>query len=260
MTCARHPVSSARLAGLLLALATLAGEARGQRYDLLVTGGTVVDGTGAPRRAADVAIRGDRIARIAPPGGIAAAGARAVIDARGLIVAPGFIDLHAHVNEIGAHPRPENFLRQGITTTLASLHSQPLPWPLDEYIAGLRIAPNVGFFAGHNWIRRRVLGMADRAPTAAELAHMSALVDSAMRQGAMGLATGLEYVPGAYARTDEIVALARVAARHGGLYITHMRDEGAAVELHGAPRLRPVRGSSPCASRPLPSPASRSPA
>ncbi len=215
---------------MLCACVVAARPVNAQRYDLLITGGTVVDGTGAPRRPADVAIRGDRVVRIVRPGSLRTGDARDVIDARGMTLAPGFIDLHAHVNEIGAHPRPENVLRQGITTTLASLHSQPMPWPLDDYAASLHIAPNVGFFAGHNWIRRRVLGMDNRAPTPAELDHMRALVDSAMRQGAMGLASGLEYVPGAYGGTDELVAMARVAAQYGGLYITHMRDEGTGVQ------------------------------
>jgi len=134
----------------LLSLAAAAGTAGPQPNDLLISGGTVVDGTGAARRRADVAVRGDRVARVAPPGVLRTRDAREVIDARGMIVSPGFIDLHAHVNEIAAHPRPENVLRQGITTTLASLHSQPLPWPFDAYIASARVRLNVGFFAGHN--------------------------------------------------------------------------------------------------------------
>ena len=243
MRCNQRSVNPRALVGtaVTVALMTAPAVATAQRYDVLITNGTVIDGTGAPRRLADLAIAGDRVARITAPGQIPQSAARTVIDARGLIVAPGFIDLHAHVNEIGAHPRPENFLRQGITTTLASLHSQPMPWPLDRYIAELHIALNVGFFAGHNWIRRRVLGMDNRAPTAAELAHMQALVDSAMQQGAMGLASGLEYVPGAYSSTGELVAMAKVASRYGGLYITHMRDEGAGVQASVQEVLRIAR-------------------
>ena len=219
-----------RVPCVILALSLPAGALAAQRVDVLLRGGTVIDGTGAPRRTADVAITDGRITRITRPGQLHSRRARMVLDVRGLVVAPGFIDLHAHVNTIAQYPQPENFLRQGITTTLASLHSQPMPWPLDRYVASLHSALNVGFFAGHNWIRERVLGMANRAPTAAELSHMTALVDSAMRQGAMGLATGLEYVPGAYGQTDELIAMARVAAAHGGLYITHLRDEGPALE------------------------------
>lgn len=198
-------------------------------YDLLLTNGIIVDGTGAPRTRGDVAIRGDRIVRIAP-GPIPRDSASRVIDVGGMVIAPGFIDIHAHAGTaIATDPLAENFLRQGITTTIASLHSQEQPWPLAPYAAALRSAPNVGFFAGHTWIRKRVMGLADRAPTAAELAHMVALVDSSMQQGALGLATGLEYIPATYAATDELIAMARPAARHGGIYITHMRDEGPRI-------------------------------
>lgn len=198
-------------------------------YDLLVAGGTVVDGTGAPRVRADVAVRGDRIVRV-DPAGIPRDSAARVIDARGLVVAPGFVDVHAHVaTAIADYPLAENFVRQGVTTILATLHAQDQPWPLGAYAGALRSAPNVGFFAGHNWIRTRVLGLADRAPTAAELAHMTALVDSSMAEGALGLSTGLEYVPAAYSAPEEVVALARAAARGGGIFVTHMRDEGPGV-------------------------------
>ncbi len=211
------------LAGALLVPAGLSGQGR---YDLVLRGGTVVDGTGAPRFIADVAIRGDRIVRVAErlgPGAVE-------LDATGLVVAPGFIDNHAHVAPTMARfPLQENFIRQGITTILASLHSTDQPWPLAPYLATLRMAPNVGFFAGHTWIRKQVMGLADRAPTAAELARMKAMVDRSMAEGALGLATGLEYVPATFATTEEIVALARVAARRGGIYVTHMRNESNAL-------------------------------
>lgn len=215
------------VSALLLPLSALA---QGSPPDLVLVGGTVVDGSGAPRRAADVAIHGDRITAVAPPGTLVVGRSTRRIDARGLIVAPGFVDLHAHVSTLDATPHAEQFIRQGITTTTASLHSQELPWPLSAYRARLRSALNIGYFAGHTWIRKRVMGLANRAPTAGELSHMTSLVDSAMQQGAMGLATGLEYVPAAFATTDEVIALARVAARHDGLYITHMRDEGAGID------------------------------
>jgi N-acyl-D-aspartate/D-glutamate deacylase len=185
----------------------------------------VIDGTGAPRFRADVAIAGARIVKVAPEG-IDSSLARTVLDATGHVVAPGFIDNHAHIaTTIHEHPLAENFIRQGITTIVASLHSGDQPFPIDAYARALRVAPNVAFFAGHSWIRTRVLGMDDRPPTAPELAHMEALVDSAMQQGALGLSTGLLYVPAYFATTDEVIALARVAARHGGIYVTHMRNE-----------------------------------
>ncbi len=213
------------LAGLLLGC----GQAAVVPFDVLLQGGTVVDGTGAPPFRADVAIRGDRIVRVSTPG-LAADSAALVLDAGGLIVAPGFIDNHAHV-QTTLHLRPlaENFVRQGITTILASLHSGDQPWPLGAYMASLATAPNVGFFAGHTWTRKQVLGMANRAPTPEELERMKALVDRSMRDGALGFSTGLLYVPANYAATDELIELARVAARHGGIYVSHMRDEGTGL-------------------------------
>ena len=195
-------------------------------YDVLIRRGTVVDGTGAPRFKADVALRGDRIVAIGAD--LDPAAAAVVVDATGLVVAPGFIDNHAHIGPtIPQFPLEENFIRQGITTILASLHSTDQPWPLARYMAGLRMAPNVGFFAGHTWIRKQVMGLANRAPTPAELETMKRMVDRSMAEGALGLATGLEYVPAAYSTTEEVIELAKVAASWGGLYVTHVRDEGA---------------------------------
>ncbi|HXV60076.1 MAG TPA: D-aminoacylase, partial [Vicinamibacteria bacterium] len=194
-------------------------------YDVLIVNGTVVDGSGAERFRADVALRGDRIVRI-DRNGIDEASATLVLDAEGLIVAPGFIDQHAHIQTtIHEYPLAENFLRQGITTILASLHSGDQPYPLAEYMASLRVAPNVGFFAGHTWARTTVMGFENRAPTGAELEKMKTLVDEAMRDGALGLATGLLYVPANYAEPEEVIELAKVAARHKGIYVSHMRNE-----------------------------------
>ena len=219
----------------VLSLATACGGTEkppagsGAPYDLLIRGGTVVDGTGEARFRADVAIVGDRITKVARDG-IDSSEAKVVLDATGMIVSPGFIDNHAHIaTNIHEYPLAENFTRQGITTIVASLHSGPQPFPLDTYAGALRVAPNVGFFAGHSWTRMRVMGMDNRPPTAAELEHMKALVDSSMRQGALGLSTGLLYVPAFVAKTEEIIELAKVAARHGGIYVTHMRNENSAL-------------------------------
>lgn len=213
----------------VLALVGLDAQAPAPTYDLVIRGGTVVDGTGAARFRADVAIMGDRIARV-DRDGIPASQARAVLDATNLVVAPGFIDHHAHIQTtIHEYPLAENFLRQGITSIMASLHSGAQPWPLDEYMAKLRVAPNVGFFTGHSWVRTKVLGLENRAPTAAELAEMKRLVEESMKQGALGLSTGLVYVPANFAKLDEVIELAKVAARHGGIYVSHMRDEATGV-------------------------------
>lgn len=199
----------------------------GETYDVVVTGGTVIDGSGTDRFRADVGIRGERIVAVSRDESLAEEGAE-VIDASGLIVAPGFFDHHNHVqNTVHLRPLAENFVRQGITTLLPTLHSGDQPWPLDEYAESLETAPNVGFFAGHTWTRKQVLGMDDRAPTAAELEEMKRYVEETMQDGALGFSTGLLYVPANYAETEEVIALAKVAARYGGIYYTHMRDEAS---------------------------------
>ena len=199
-------------------------------FDYLLRGGTVVDGTGAAGFAADVAVRGDRIALVSRTS-IEPARARTVIDARGLIVAPGFIDTHAHVDELAERPLAESFLRQGVTTVIYAPDGG-MPWPLGEAITRLRAtkhAPNTAFFAGHNTIRSRVMGSANRAPTADEITTMKAMVAQAMDEGAIGFSTGLRYVPGTFSETEEVVELAKVAAARGGFYSSHIRDEGAGV-------------------------------
>ena len=214
--------------GALLVTAAACGGAgpSARPFDLLIAGGTVVDGTGEARFRADVALRGDRIVRVSREA-LAAESAAVVLDAEGLIVAPGFWDNHAHIaTTIHEHPLAENFIRQGITTIVASLHSGGQPYPLAPYAGSLRTAPNVGFFAGHWWVRREVLGMANRDPSPEELERMKSLVEETMRAGALGLSTGLLYVPANYAKTEEIIELAKVAAGYGGIYVTHMRDEG----------------------------------
>ena len=209
------------LGSLTLALVLLAPAAAQQQptFDLVIRGGTVVDGTGAPAYRADVAVRGDRIVRI-DRAGIAASEGRIVLDARNLVVTPGFIDLHAHVEDLADRPLAESVLRQGITTVIYAPDGG-MPWPLSAAIERLRTAghaPNTAFFAGHNTIRSRVLGSANRAPSADELNQMKALTEQAMREGAIGLSTGLRYVPGIYSTTEEVIELARVAAAHGGFY------------------------------------------
>ena len=225
----RRTAILAILAILAIAAALAAAPGAAQTYDVLIRGGTVIDGTGAPGFAADVAVSDGRIVAVSRDG-IDLSEARTVIDASGQVVTPGFIDNHAHVQQtIAQYPLAENFLRQGITTIVASLHSGAQPWPLEDFASSLEMAPNVGFFAGHSWTRRRVMGMDNRAPTPAELEEMKAVVDQSMREGALGLSTGLLYVPANFAETEEIIELAKVAAAHGGIYVSHMRNEASGL-------------------------------
>lgn len=216
----------------LLLLASLA--ACGDRpadgpFDLVLAGGTVVDGTGAPGVRADVGVQGDRIAFV---GDLSDARAVRRIDVTGLVVAPGFIDPHTHSRaHIRDMPGAEPFVLQGVTTlTEGNDGGSPVPLgPFLDSVAAALPTPNFAMFVGHGSVREAVLGTADRAPTTDEMERMKALVAEAMEQGALGLSTGLAYVPGNYAETDEIVELARVADSYGGIYISHMRDEGGGV-------------------------------
>lgn len=216
---------------LAAALVSATGAWAAERYDVLIRGGTVLDGTGSPRRTTDVAIKGDRIVEV---GSIPAdATAEKVIDAAGKIVAPGFIDPHSHAapgitTEKLAHAAP--ILYQGITTVLLNpdgsgpgdLRTQTVP--LQKYTPGVNVAPMIG----HNGVRKDVMGLANRKPTAAELKRMEALVKTAMDQGAFAFSSGPFYIPGKYSNTDELVALAKVAAQYpGAFHISHIRDESS---------------------------------
>ncbi|MDP3068911.1 MAG: D-aminoacylase [Opitutaceae bacterium] len=214
----------------ILHLFLLAGAAFGPAlaaadFDLIIGGGLVYDGTGAAPRRADVAVKGGTITRI---GSLAGATAIRRIDATGLAVAPGFIDVHAHLEAIRELPAAESALRQGVTLALGGPDGGG-PWPFGSYLATVEKLPlglNVAYLAGHNSIRRAVMKLVDRAPTAAELAQMEHMVEQSMRDGAFGISTGLKYLPGTFAKIDEIIALSRIAARHGGIYTSHLREEG----------------------------------
>jgi len=197
-------------------------------YDLLITNARIVDGSGNPWFRADVAIKDGRIARI---GRLSRETATRTIDARGQIVAPGFIDVHTHVESIYSLPAAENFVRMGVTT-LVTGNCGTSTTDVAEFLGRIKdkpLAVNLATLIAHGSVRRKVMGLGDRAPTPEELKQMEGVVEQAMKDGAVGLSTGLIYVPGTYAKTDEIVALARVTARYGGLYATHMRNEGDKV-------------------------------
>ena len=201
-----------------------------QPYDLVIKNGRVVDGTGNPWIYTDVAVQGGKIVRL---GTIPTSDAKRTIDATGLIVAPGFIDVHAHVeSSLGPMPDAPNFIRDGVTTVITG-NCGGSNTNLRVYFDTLRLLKtsiNVGSLIGHNSVRQRVMKMAFREPTAREQTAMESLVKQAMKDGAVGISTGLIYTPGTYARTPEIVNLAKVAAQYGGLYASHIRNEGQNVK------------------------------
>jgi N-acyl-D-amino-acid deacylase len=197
-------------------------------YDLVITNARIVDGSGNPWFRADVGVRAGKIVRI---GRIDSANARQTIDAKGQILAPGFIDVHTHVESIYSLPAAENFIRMGVTS-LVTGNCGSSTTDVAEFFGRMQskpIAVNLATLIAHGSVRRKVVGLDDRTPSPDELKQMEAIVEKAMQEGAVGLSTGLIYVPGTYAKTDEIVDLARVVSRYGGLYATHMRNEGEKV-------------------------------
>ena len=207
-------------------LGLVAGDAYSQ-YDLVIRGARLLDGAGNPWRYVDVAVSGDRVAAV---GDLAGARARRVIDASSLYVAPGFIDVHSHTGRGLAtselsHARP--LLAQGITTVVVNPDGGG-PVDLAEQRSRLLehgLGVNVAQLVPHGSVRRAVIGMQDRSPTAEELGQMRDLVLRGMETGAFGLSSGLYYAPGSYAQTEEVIELAKVVAQFGGVYTSHIRDE-----------------------------------
>ena len=250
-------------------------------FDVVIANGRVVDGTGAPWFRADVGITGDRITAI---GNLSAATAATRIDAAGLVVAPGFIDLLGQSEfNVLVDSRAASKITQGITTeitgegvSIAPVNDQMMAdrkasydffkvtqdWrTLAEYFTRLErstAAVNVGTFVGSGGLRDYVIGKADRPATADEIAKMQALVARAMREGALGVSSSLQYIPNRFASTDELVALAKTAAEHGGIYITHQRSEGnrvmesldEVIASPSGPTSRPRSGTSRPPTRP----------
>ena len=198
-------------------------------YDLLIRNARVIDGTGNPWYRADIGVKDGHIAAI---GKLAAATAEKTVDARERIVSPGFIDVHTHIEgDIEKVPRADNFLLDGVTTVVTG-NCGGSRLNLAEWFSGLEKSGtgiNVASLVGHNTVRSEVMGTANRAATPEEIGRMQALVEKAMREGAVGFSTGLIYIPGTYSNTAEVVALARAAAKYNGTYASHMRDEGEHV-------------------------------
>ncbi|MBZ5516045.1 MAG: D-aminoacylase [Acidobacteriia bacterium] len=247
-------VSLAALGLVTLALAGWIGArvaAPAPEYDLLIINGRILDGSGGPWFQGSVAVKDGRIADV---GRLPHATAREVIDAQGLVVAPGFIDLHAHSDyTLLVDGKAQSKIRQGVTTEILGEDSSAAPvlgpaaaefdkslerygfkrdWEsFGQYFARLErqgIAVNIASYVGSGQVRGCVMGNVNRAPTAAELSEMKGLVARAMQDGAIGLSSGLIYVPNTFAKTDELVELAKVAASYGGIYATHIRSESGA--------------------------------
>jgi N-acyl-D-amino-acid deacylase len=200
-----------------------------QNLDLIIRGGSLIDGSGSPAKKADIGIAGDRIVFI---GSSAGRKAKREIDATGLVIAPGFIDPHTHTAGDLSDPkrsRNDAYLMQGVST-VATGNDGDSPPAIGATLAKWKqqgIGTNAALFIGQGTVRRGVMGMSDAKPTADQLDRMKALVGNAMNEGAIGISTGLYYAPGSYSTTEEVIELSKVAAQHGGIYDTHMRDESS---------------------------------
>jgi len=213
----------------LVFMAALAPAQESDPLDLLIVHGTLIDGTGSHGLTTDIGIKGDRIVFVGPAGKRTA---KRTIDATGLIVTPGFIDPHTHTAADLSDPkRAQNapYLMQGVTTVVTG-NDGASPEHIADTLAKWSkqgIGTNAALFIGQGTVRGEVMGMSDAAPTPEQLAKMRALVETAMTEGAIGMSTGLYYAPGSYAKTEEVIELAKVAAAHHGIYDTHMRDESS---------------------------------
>jgi len=233
----------------LLVLVLSSCREQSEQFDMLILNARIVDGTGNPWYKGDIGIRGDKIAAI---GLLKHAQARSVIDATGKVVSPGFIDMLGQSEmSLLVDPRGMSKISQGITTEVTGEGNSAAPvndrileglrswqqrhkvnvnWTdLDGYFRALETrkpALNIATFVGATQVRRYVIGLDDRAPTQDELEQMKGLIRTAMEQGALGLSTSLIYAPAAFAETEELIELAKVAVQYGGIYVSHIRDEG----------------------------------
>ena len=213
---------------VFLGFLVVANEVFAEKYDLVIRHGRVVDGTGNPAFFADVAVKDGRVSEI----GRIEESAKEEIDAKGLVAVPGFIDVHTHADEIGEMPLAENFVRMGVTTVVVG-NCGGSALDVAKLFRGVEqtnVAINVATLIGHNTVREKAMGGSfDRPPTPAELEQMKGLVEQGMKDGAVGLSTGLIYLPGVFSKTDEIVELAKVVGVYDGIYTSHMRHEDTKI-------------------------------
>ena len=213
----------------VLLLLPLAGLAQNETCDILIINGKIIDGTGNNWYYGSIAVKNGKIIKIGRDLNLPA---QKTIDARGLIVAPGFIDVHTHLEEDEARdPTAQSFIYDGVTTCITG-NCGSSNTDIGKYlhwIDSLKLSINVATLIGHNDVRKAVMGRANRDASQDEMQQMKNMVDKAMKDGAVGLSTGLIYIPGTYTRTPEIVSLAKIAAKYSGVYSSHMRDEGDSV-------------------------------
>lgn len=213
-----------RLLVIFLLISLVACQSNSE-LDIIIRNGSVYDGSLSTPTLADIGIRDDQIVAV---GDLTERKATREIDATGLAVAPGFIDMHVHLEPLLRLPDAESQIRQGVTTALGGPDGSS-PWPLATYIDSVErvgIGMNVAYLIGHNTIRRNIMKLDNRVPTAAELQQMQEQVATGMKDGAFGISTGLKYVPGAFSDVDEVVALSKIASQYGGIYTSHLREEG----------------------------------
>ena len=195
-------------------------------FDLIITGGAILDGSGSESFQADLGIREGKIVFI---GKLKGNEGTEKIDGRGKIISPGFIDLHTHLEPLMEMPDATSHVMQGVTTALGGPDGGG-PWPFGAYLDSLEnyfhLGMNVAYLAGHNVIRKKVMGLENRDPSPAELQEMKEMVSKAMDEGAFGLSTGLKYLPGTFSKTEEVIVLANQAGKKGGIYTSHLREEG----------------------------------
>ena len=216
---------------LLFAIAVLflVNSGSAQTADILIKNGKILDGTGNSWSYGDIAVQNGKIVAMGKLGKWTAA---KTIDATGLVVAPGFIDVHTHIEgDERKNPTADNFIYDGVTTVVTGNcgSSQVNIGNYFTMLDSLKTSINVASLIGHNDVRRAVIGSANRDPNEAEMKKMEAIVEQAMKDGAVGFSTGLIYIPGTYSKTEEVVRLAKMASRYNGIYASHMRDEGDSV-------------------------------
>ena len=198
------------------------------RFDLVITNARIIDGTGNPWFRGSVAVKDGRIVKV---GRFEVPNAKQTIDAQNNIIAPGFIDVHAHTEDIFGNPTAENFVRMGVTSLVTGNCGGSVT-DIGEFLGRYKekpLAVNLATLIAHGSVRAKVMGLDDRAPTPDEQQKMNLMVEQGMKDGAVGLSTGLIYVPGTFAKTEEVVELAKAASKYGGTYASHIRSEGNGV-------------------------------